>query len=55
MADKKEPLLTGPEKVLVDLTLEKREPKTGYEEELLKDIEKIKQDGKIVEIPGEWF
>lgn len=39
------------EKVLVDLVNGTREPQNDYERSLQKDINKIKDEGKVVEIP----
>jgi len=39
------------ERSLVELILEKKEPKTEFEKKLQKQIEEIKKSGGIVDIP----
>lgn len=40
------------EKALIELTLGSRTPKNSYEKRLLADINKAKQNGQVIEIPG---
>jgi uncharacterized protein YifE (UPF0438 family) len=46
--------MTSNEKILVDLANGKRKPKNAEEKKLLKDIEAVRKNGRIVEIPGEF-
>ncbi len=42
------------EKILLDLSLGRREPQNDYEKEMLRQIKEIEAKGGIVEIPSDW-
>lgn len=48
---KQKAALSEKEQVLVDLALDKKEPQSAQEKELKKEIEAIKNSGKMIQLP----